>query len=110
MIGPCSYPAASLHHRHSLPTARAAELLPLAQGPALAPPGDHQGKGIKAPEHPFCPPDLLEQQGETEQGLRFNTPLCVESSREGTLQVERIPGFTRTEAPLRPQVSLSCAL
>lgn len=75
MIGPCSYPAASLHHGHTLPMARAGELLQLPQGPALAPPGDHQGKGTKAPEHPSCPPDLLEQQGETEQGLRCNTSL-----------------------------------
>lgn len=55
MTGPCLYPTASLHHGHTLPMARAAELLQLAQGPALAPPGDHQGRGIKAPEHPLLP-------------------------------------------------------
>lgn len=29
----------------------------------------------RAPEHPSCPPDLLEQQAETQQGLRLNTSL-----------------------------------
>lgn len=107
MIGPCSYPTASLHHGHSLPTARAAELLQLAQGPALAPPGDRQGRGIKAPEHPFCPTDLLEQQGETQHGLRFNTSLW-KALRMGHCRWEEC--FTRNRAPSRPQASPSCPL
>lgn len=70
MTGPCLYPTASLHHGHTLPMARAAELLQLAQGPALAPPGDHQGRGIKAPEHPFCPTDLAGAAGRNRTGAQ----------------------------------------
>lgn len=84
-------PAASLPHGHPLATARAAELLRLAQvlpWHLLAPPG----QGDQAPEPPFCPPDLLQQQGETEQGSGL-TQVCGELSGWSTAGAKKVePG------------------